>query len=230
MKKITDIPLHERPRERLVRSGASSLSDLELLAVILGSGNKARSVFALAKDTLFALDEANGSLSVEDLRRIAGIGTAKACLVSAALEFARRRIKPEGTKIRSPADVLPLVQHLADRLQEHFVCISLNGAHEVIATRVVTVGLVNASHIHPREIFSDPLKDRACSIIVAHNHPSGELKPSQEDLAATRMIAEAGKTIGISLLDHIIFGKRGYLSLKDAGYLPATEHCAAIKR
>jgi DNA repair protein RadC len=217
VKRISEIPVSERPREKLIARGASALSDMELLAIILGSGTKGKSVLSLAKEVLMAVDGKNGALLVEDLRVVDGIGTAKACLLTAAVEFARRRIHPEGTKIRGPEDVLPLIQHLADRPQEHVVCISLNGAHEVIAVRIVTVGLVNASQIHPREVFSDPLKDRACSIIVAHNHPSGELEPSPEDLAATRTIYDAGKTLGINLLDHLIFSKRGYVSLKERG-------------
>lgn len=215
MRRISEIPAHERPREKLIARGPSALSDIELLAIILGSGTKGRTIFSLATAVLGAVDGKNGSLSVEDLQVLPGIGTAKACLVTAALEFARRRIRPEGIKIRGPEDILPLIQHLADRPQERFVCISLNGAHEVIAVRTVTVGLVNASQIHPREVFSDPLKDRACSIIIAHNHPSGELEPSPEDLVATRMIHDAGKTLGINLLDHIIFSRRGHVSIME---------------
>ena len=219
VKNIEDVPLKDRPRERLISHGPSALTDLELLALMLGSGTRDRPLFELARELLRIIDKANGHLSTKDIIGIPGLGKAKSCLLIAALEFARRRIRPEGTRVKDSADVVPLVQHLAQRQQEHFVCISLNGAHEVIATRIVTVGLVNASQIHPREVFSDPLKDRACSIILAHNHPSGELKPSSEDIAVTKRIIDSGETLGIRVLDHVIFSKRGYISLRDAGML-----------
>ena len=219
VKYIQDVPLKDRPRERLISYGPSVLTDLELLALMLGSGTRDRPLFELARELLGAIDKANGHLDTQDIVGIPGVGKAKSCLLIAALEFARRRIRPEGTRVKDAADVVPLVQHLAQRQQEHFVCISLNGAHEVIATRIVTVGLVNASQIHPREVFSDPLKDRACSIILAHNHPSGELKPSSEDIAVTKRIIDSGETLGITVLDHVIFSKRGYISLRDAGML-----------
>jgi len=219
VKNIEEIPKRDRPREKLVSRGPSALTDVELLALMLGSGTKNQPLLELAAHLLGHVDKANGGLGVTDLEAIPGIGRAKSCSLLAALEFARRRIRPEGTKIRDAADILPLVQHLAHRQQEHFVCISLNGAHEIIASRVVTVGLVNASQIHPREVFCDPIKDRACAIVIAHNHPSGELKPSSEDIAVTKRIAASGETLGIAVLDHVIFSKRGFISLRDMGVL-----------
>lgn len=141
----------------------------------------------------------------------------KASLICAALEFARRRIRPEGTKIGGPEDVYPLVRHFADRKQEYFICLSLNGAHEVIATRVVTVGLLNSSPVHPREVFCEPIMDRAAAVIVAHNHPSGNLAPSEADSKVTRELRQAGKILGIKLLDHVIFGRSGFLSMREHG-------------
>ena len=143
---------------------------------------------------------------------IDGIGIAKASALTAAIEFVRRRIKPEGLKIKKPTDILPLIQHYKDRHQEHFLSISINGANEVINTRVVTIGLVNQSQIHPREIFADVILDRASAVIIAHNHPSGSLKPSKEDISITEKIKAAGQLLGINLLDHIIFSKKGYYS------------------
>ena len=201
------------PRDRLLASGPAALSDRELICVLLGSGMQGLNVWDLSEKVLSAIDGSTASVTVKDLQAVHGVGAAKACLLTAALEFARRRIRPEGTKIRGPEDVLPLVQHLADRKQEHFICISLNGAHEVIANRTVTVGFVNFCQVHPREVFADPITDRATAIICAHNHPSGNLEPSREDIDLTRRLREAGDLLGIKLLDHVVFGKGGVRSV-----------------
>ncbi|MBI5062875.1 MAG: DNA repair protein RadC, partial [Desulfatitalea sp.] len=186
MKRIQDLPARERPREKLRHKGAQALSDMELLAVLLGSGSQKYDVLTLADKLLRQLDQVGQSPRVDDLLSVHGVGNAKACLVVAGLEFARRRIRPHGFKIAFPPDAYPLIRHIADRHQEHFLCISLNGANEVIALRTVSVGLVNRALVHPREVFADPITDRAAAIIVAHNHPSGNLAPSQDDLAVTR--------------------------------------------
>jgi len=212
MRKITDIPTLDRPREKLRQKGAGALSDLELMAILLGKGIEGHDVLSVAKKILKVMDASNINPNLEDLQKIDGVGPAKATLIAAAIEFARRRIRPEGFKISLPPDVLPLIQHYADRKQEHFICISLNGANEVIASRVVSVGLVNKTHVHPREVFADPITDRASAIIVAHNHPSGDLNPSKDDTAITKQLKSAGETLGIRLLDHIIFNQKGYYS------------------
>lgn len=212
MRKLVDIPKSDRPREKLQNKGVKSLSDLELLAILLGSGTKNQDVFALAGQILKTVDENIENISVEELQKIEGVGLAKASLIAAALEFARRRIKPEGLKISFPPDILPLISHYADRKQEHFLCISINGANEVVAVRVVSVGLVNKTHIHPREVFSDPITDRASAVIIAHNHPFGSLTPSKEDVEITEQLKSAGEILGIKVLDHIIFNPKGYHS------------------
>lgn len=219
MKRIQDIPATDRPREKLQHRGAHCLSDLELLAVLLGSGNRQCDVMALAAKLLQQLDRTGPSPSVDDLSSVSGIGKAKASLVVAGLEFARRRIRPHGFRISFPPDAYPLIRHMADRNQEHFLSISLNGANEVIAVRTVSVGLVNRALVHPREVYADPITDRASAIIVAHNHPSGNLTPSQDDLAVTRQLKEAGRLLGIRLLDHIVFNQEGYFSLLENGQL-----------
>lgn len=161
------------------------------------------------------IDESRGRPELDRLLTVEGIGLAKAAVVSAALEFGRRRIRPEGMKVIIPTQVLPIVQHFADRKQEHLLCISLSGAGEVIACRVVTIGLVDRTQVHPREVFADPIIDRASAVIIAHNHPMGPLEPSSEDREITRRIRDAGNTLGIVLLDHIIFSKKGYYSFME---------------
>ena len=174
---------------------------------------------SVAERILKTLDASHGKLNREELQKIEGVGPAKAMLIDAALEFARRRIRPEGLRISFPPDVLPLIQHYGDRKQEHFICISVNGANEVIAHRVVSVGLVNRTQVHPREVFADPITDRASAIIVAHNHPSGGIAPSKEDIEITSKLKAAGETLGIKLLDHIIFNQKDYYSFLEKGLL-----------
>jgi DNA repair protein RadC len=212
MKKIADIPKLDRPREKLQKKGAEALSDLELMAILVGRGTQGHDVMSVAKRILNVLDSGDEKPNLKELQRIEGVGPAKATLIAAALEFARRRIRPEGLKISFPPDALPLIQHYADRKQEHFICISVNGANEVITSRVVSVGLVNKTQVHPREVFADPITDRASAIIVAHNHPSSGLRPSKEDIEITKQLKSAGETLGIKLLDHIIFNHKGYYS------------------
>ncbi len=220
MKKIKDLPKNERPREKLLETGAQNLSDRELLAVILGKGTKNLDVLALSRKIMKLIDKEGIDFDIASILEIEGIGTAKAALLSAAFEFVRRRVKPEGLKIKFPADVLPLIQHFADRKQEHFLCISINGANEVMNIRVVTIGLVNKTQVHPREVFADVIAERASAVIFAHNHPSGELEPSDEDVAVTKRLIEAGKLLGIKVIDHIIFNKKGFYSFLDEGLLP----------
>jgi DNA repair protein RadC len=217
MKRIHDLPQWDRPREKLQHKGAQSLSDSELLAILIGSGTKDHDVLTLASELLQVIDGSGPAAGIAELCTISGVGPAKASLIVAAMEFARRRIRPRGLKISFPPDVYPLIRHIADRRQEHFLCISLNGANEVIAVRTVSVGLVNRALVHPREVFADPITDRAAAVIVAHNHPSGNLAPSQDDLAITRQLKAAGQTLGIKLLDHLIFNHDAYYSLLEKG-------------
>lgn len=213
MARMENIPQTERPREKLQSSGAQSLADYELMAILLGSGTKGHDVMKVAKRVVEIVDTSKGNPTIENLSQIPGVGFAKATLIAAALEFSRRRIRTNGIRISFPPDVLPLLQHYADRKQEHFICVSINGANEVIATRVVSIGLVNRTQVHPREVFADAITDRAAAVIVAHNHIGGELAPSKEDLAITASLKAAGETLGIKLFDHIIFNQAGYYSL-----------------
>ena len=215
MRKIKDLPINERPREKLLSQGASCLSDQELLAVILGKGTQKDDVLSLSKKIVKIIDEKGLTFSADDITTVDGIGAAKAACIAAAFEFVRRRIKPEGLKIKFPIDVLPLFQHYADRKQEHFLCVSINGANEVMNVRVVSIGLINKSHVHPREVFAEVIAERASAVIVAHNHPHGDLKPSDEDIHITRQLQEAAKVLGLGFLDHIIFNTKGYYSFAE---------------
>lgn len=219
MKKVKDIPKDDRPREKLLKKGPEALADLELMAILLGRGIEGHDVMALAARVLKLIEEDHGKINVEALQKIEGVGPAKAAVIASALEFARRRIRPEGLRIAFPADVLPLIRHYADRKQEHFICVSLNGSNEVIAERVISIGLVNKTQVHPREVFADVIGERASAIIVAHNHPSGGVNPSKEDIEITKQLRSAGEILGIKLIDHIIFNKSGYFSFLERGEL-----------
>jgi DNA repair protein RadC len=216
-KPIDRIPKPDRPREKLLAKGPGALSDKELIAVLLGKGTPQMDVMTLAGKVARVMDEKGLNVRVENLMQFEGVGQAKAALLLAAIEFARRRIKPEGLKIDTPADVLPLIRHFADRKQEHFLSITINGANEVINVRVVSIGLVDRSPVHPREVFADALADRASGIIVAHNHPAGNLEPSASDEDVTRQLKHAGEIMGIHLLDHIIFNRIAYFSFLESG-------------
>jgi DNA repair protein RadC len=216
-KRISDIPEQDRPREKLLSKGADALSDQELLAVLLGKGTRQMDVMTLAAKMARVIDEKGLRVRVADLTGLDGVGEAKATLILAAIEFARRRIKPEGMKIETPADVLPLIRHYADRKQEHFISVTINGANEVINVRVVSIGLIDRTPVHPREVFADAVVDRASGIVVAHNHPAGCLEPSSLDTEVTQQLRKAGDLMGIPLLDHIIFNRNGYFSFLESG-------------
>ncbi len=219
MKHIKEIPDFDRPRERLASKGPEALSDTELLAVLLGSGVKGKDVFQVAHAILQKLDRDGEKINVKALVSIEGVGFARACQIVASFELARRRLLKKSIVIQNAEDALPLISYIADKKQEYFLCISLNGANEVIRNRVVTVGLLNTNQVHPREVFADAISDRAASIILAHNHPSGVLKPSPNDLAATKQLVDAGKILGIPVLDHLIITKKGFLSFKEMGLI-----------
>src|SRR5947209_10391203 len=203
-KPIDQIPEADRPREKLLQKAARALSDQELLAVLLGKGTPGMDVMTLAGKLARLIDEKGLAVQAEDLTQFEGVGDAKATLILAGIEFARRRIKPEGARIETPADLLPHVRHYADRKQEHFLCATINGANEILNIRVVSIGLVDRTSVHPREVFADALSDRASGVIVAHNHPTGKLDPSQSDVEITNQLKAAGSILGFEVLDHII--------------------------
>lgn len=209
-------------RERIARDGPAALADRDLVVAMLGSGCAGRPVSRVAQEVLAAIDSSNGSLRIGEVRNLTGMGDAKACAIVSALELGRRLFGPRGKRITMPGEIYPLIVHLADRKQEHFLVLSLNGAHEVVGLRSVTSGLVNRTMIHPREVYADPLTDRACAIVVAHNHPSGNLEPSKEDIEITQKLVRAGDTLGIPLLDHLVFCATGYYSFVEHGIIAPT--------
>lgn len=217
---MRDVPEIDRPREKLIKKGPAALSDRELIAAIIGKGTKERDVNQIAGEIARVLKEQGSGLAVGDLTCMEGIGATKACQIMAGFELARRYLVDEdAAKITGPRDILPLVADLLDKKQEHFLCLTLNGAGELIEKRTVTVGLLNHSPVHPREVYADAITDRAASVIFVHNHPSGNPEPSAQDLEITRQLAEAGTILGIRVLDHLIVGKKGHVSLKERGVL-----------
>ena len=212
-------PLDERPREKLKNNGPASLSDGELLAVLLNTGIRGKNVKELAGDLLGFLDRSNDIPSVKEISRLSGIGQSKACAVAAMLEFGRRRYGSFSFRIKQPSDIFVLVRHYADRKQERFISLSLNGAHEVLAVRIVTIGLVNKTIVHPREVFADIIQDRAAAFCVAHNHPSGQLESSPEDDEITDRLQSAARILGLHFVDHIIFSETAWWSFRENGKL-----------
>lgn len=204
------------PREKMGREGAAVLTNQELLAVLFGRGQKGKDVLTLAAEVTLYLERVTETPTVADLTRIHGIGHGKACQVLAALELSRRFLtRSHRARIRKASDALPYLASLRGRRQECFMVLTLDGSHQVIRAHEVTVGLANQSQVHPRETFACALEDRAVGIMIAHNHPSGSLDPSTEDLVVTRRLAEAGRTLGIPLLDHLIVATAGYTSLRE---------------
>lgn len=223
--RIKDVPKEDRPRERMLKAGAAHLSNQELIAILLGSGTKSEPVTSLAARVLMHFEGLKllKDATIEELTAIKGIGTAKGVQLLAAIELGKRmhRHQPaERYVIRSPEDGANYVmEEMCTLKQEHFVALFLNTKHQVIHRQTIFIGSLNASIVHPREVFREAIKRSSAAIIVIHNHPSGDPSPSQEDIHVTRRLYEAGKMIGIELLDHLIIGDRKFVSLKEKGYL-----------
>lgn len=219
MKKLSDIPNIDKPREKLAARGIKALSSHELLMVLLGSGSSGRDVSTLTKDILKVIDTKKENITIEDLIKIPGIGIAKAGQILSAFELAKRYLIKEEKKIYNTEDVLTLVQDIRDKKQEHFITITLTGASAVIEKREVFKGTVNFSIVHPREIFVDAIADRAAGIIFVHNHPADDAHPSQEDIKMTNQLCEAARLLGIQVIDHIIVTKNHHFSFQTEGLL-----------
>lgn len=216
MKTMQELPEQDRPREKMRLKGAAALTNEELVQVILGRGIKGHDVRAMSQKIARIMEEKKGQLVESDLTEIHGMGEAKSYQLLAAFEIARRFAKGDAIKITGTQDILPLLQDIAGKQQEHFVCISLNGANEVIEKRIVTVGLLDRSQVHPREVFADVITDRAAAVIFAHNHPSGDLRPSDNDLRIHNQLTEAAKILGLRILDHVIVTKKSHFSFQES--------------
>jgi DNA repair protein RadC len=221
--RIKDLDNSEKPREKIISNGTASLSDIELLAVVLRTGGKGGSAIKLARDLLSKYDNFQNlsGAEIEELIRFKNIGKAKASTIKAVLEISKRLLYPVNTaspKIRSPEDIFRLVaKELCFDTVEKLILISIDSRGRLIAKDVLTTGTLNETIISSREIYQKALSRNACSIIIAHNHPSGDIAASQEDLEVTKSVYETGKLIGVPLLDHIIVGKNRYTSLKQLG-------------
>lgn len=219
---IKDIPLNERPRERLINKGVEYLSNEDLLAILLKTGTKENSVKVLANNILKQLDDINNlkDINLEKLVKIKGIGKAKACELLAAIELGKRLNKKidnlNQIKIYSSNSIYEYYQDkLKDKLQEYFYCVYLDTKNHIIKDKLLFIGTINESLIHPREIFKEAYLLSASSIICIHNHPSGNVNPSNNDIIMTKQLVEVGKILGIKVLDHIIIGKNNYYSFND---------------
>ncbi|NIM18153.1 MAG: DNA repair protein RadC [Candidatus Aminicenantes bacterium] len=216
---INDIPEFDRPREKMMAKGPESLSTLELMAVLVGSGNKSIDVYTTARDLAQLVEKEFDGLSLEKLQKINGVGKVKACQIIAAIEFSRRFLLYDGIPIKNDTDILPLVEELRDKKQEYFLTFTLDGGHHLIEKRTVFIGTLNQSLIHPREIFADAITDRAAAVIFVHNHTATDVYPSKEDILVTKRLLEVAEVMGIEVLDHIIVNKTDSFSFKNKGLL-----------
>lgn len=225
--RIKDIPQEERPKEKLMYAGAESLSTSELLALIIRTGNSNKSAVQLAEDVLAYSAKELGSLreaDVQELTEIDGIGSTKACSIVASLELARRLLGRESDESRismkNPESVANLLmEDMRGLKQEHLVALLLNAKCEIESRITVSIGELTSTVVHPREVFRPAIRKGSAGIILAHNHPSGDPTPSQDDIQSTKRIMEVSKLVGIRLLDHLIIGDGRYISLRNEGYM-----------
>lgn len=222
---MAELPEQERPRERLLRQGAAMLSVTELLALIIATGRRGESSLRVAERVLVRVGGLRELFDVDaaELQDVPGVGPVKAVSVLAAVELGRRLYTTGGSvlnKIASPQDA---ATYLMDRLRflrkEHFVTLHLDTKHQIVGEEVVSVGSLNASIVHPREIFKTALKRSAAAVICAHNHPSGDPTPSEEDIQVTQRLVAAGRILGVEVLDHIVIGDKRYISLRERGFM-----------
>lgn len=222
---IKDLPEADRPRERLIKYGSDHLSNQELIAILLGTGTRDESVMSISARLLTYFDGMNliNEATLEELKRLKGIGNAKAVIILAAIELGKRistHRAEEKYVIRSPEDGANYVMEEMRRLkQEHFVLLLLDTKNQVVHKQTIFIGSLNASIVHPREVFREAVRRSAASMICIHNHPSGDPTPSEEDIQVTKRLVDAGKMIGIEVLDHLIIGDRKFVSLKEKGHV-----------
>ncbi len=218
-------PEDERPRERLILHGPAALSDAQLLAIIVKMGRPGRTALDVAMDLLSKFGSLAGieQAGIAELTKVPGIGKAKAAEIKAALELGRRQQKPRlaGASLCASADVASFYQpRLKDRKKEEFRCLLLDSKNRVICDEAVSLGSLTASIVHPRETFKHAVRESAAAVIFVHNHPSGDTRPSQEDILLTKRLVQAGDVLGIRVLDHVIVGDGGHFSFRDSGLMP----------
>jgi len=220
---IRDLPRIERPREKLLKYGAGRLSAIELLAILLGTGRKGESVLFVAKKLLKAIPfEKLSSLTPNEFHNISGIGPAKTCTLLASIELGKRLYQNKKVAISqllNPKDVFDSLKEIRQSKKEHFVVFFLDSRNQQIHREIISVGTINASLVHPREVFEPAVRHLSVQIILAHNHPSGTLEPSEDDLTVNKRLTEAGKILGIEVLDHIIVTKDSFISFKEKGLM-----------
>lgn len=218
---VHDLPKQERPRERLKRLGPEALSAQELLAVIISRGSPNKSVINIAQDLLTKFGNINAisQATIEQLTEVDGIGPAKATQIKACFELGKRQeLEPElkDYHIENPKDVVNYIQkEIKDKAKEHFMLILLDSRNKTIGFSKISIGTLNASLVHPREVFKEAITRNSASVILVHNHPSGDPEPSDDDLKMTKRLKESGNILGIEVIDHIIIGKNSYYSFKE---------------
>jgi len=217
--KIKDLPKSDRPREKLIAKGAENLRDSELLAILLRTGRAGKNVVEIASQVLTKYSKKRLlQMTYGDLLKIKGINSAKATTLLAAFELSKRALEVDDSNlpiISNPKDVVAQLTELRQNKKEHFVVLYLNARNQLVYKETISMGTLDANLVHPREVFEPALKYSAANIMVAHNHPSGDPKPSEDDLEITKRLAEAGKMMGVEVLDHVIIVKNSYFSFKD---------------
>lgn len=214
MTKLTDKRPSDRPREKLAAKGPASLTNLELVMAIIGSGNAQADVETIAKSVLKLLEQHSREITLEQLMSVTGMGSAKCTEIIAAFTLAERYSSLNSAAvIDAPDKAVNLLHGIRAKQQEYFMAITLDGGNKLINVHEITRGTLTSSLVHPREVFAPAIADRAASIIVAHNHPSGNLEPSQADIAVTQRIRDAGELLGISMLDHIVVTKTSHTTI-----------------
>ncbi len=221
--KIRDIYREDRPREKLIKKGASALRDEELLAILLRTGVRGRGAVQVARDIKAkCLKTGLVNAKFEELKNIYGVGPTKAVNILAAIEIGKRAYKKNNSEdiyITTARDVFNELRDIKDSKKEHFIAFYLDARRKVVKREIISVGIINAAIVHPREVFEPAVKNLAVSMIVAHNHPSGDPTPSDDDLALHRRICKAGTILGISVLDHVVVTTEKYISFKEEGCL-----------
>lgn len=211
--KMKDMPSVDRPREKLERYGPEKLTNIELLAILLGTGTKDTNVISLARKILDQLGNKLTTATPQDLKKISGLGTSKACGIVAGFELSRRLLQNKKHElIMSPKDVWHALPDIREAKREHFVVFYLDVRNQTIQREVIHIGTVNTSLVHPRDVFEPAIRHNAVNILIAHNHPSGNLQSSGEDKAITRLLTDAGQLLGIPLIDHVIVTKDAFCS------------------